>query len=137
MCVCVCTLEAVLVNMGTPECTDLCVYVCIDTCGPSYPQSRSLSRGLQVHVAGWLARLVRVRATPVSSPHPQYQSMTQPLAGRAVPGKHAGEGRGIHIQSCAFPNECVISAALLPSCVTARCFMSVICEMGLIIALTF
>lgn len=36
-----------------------------------------------------------------------------------------------------FLSECVVSAALLTSWVTALCFISVICTMGIIVALTF
>lgn len=71
----------------------------------------------------------------LETPHPQYQFMTHPLIGRATPGSMPGRG-SIHIQLCTFPNEGVISATPLASCVTAWRFISVTCEMGLIIALT-
>lgn len=65
------------VNLGTPECVYLCVCVCRHV-GPPTP-SKSLPRELQVHAAGWLAR---VRTTPRSSLHPT-PALGLPSVGRS------------------------------------------------------
>lgn len=122
-------LESVLVNMGTPECTYLCVYMCIDTGGPSYSQS-----GL-CHGSSKFTLLADQPAfLGLETLHPQYQFVTHPLTGRATRGSMQGRA-GIYAQLHTFPNEGVISATPCPG-VTACCFMSITCEMGLIIALT-
>lgn len=79
-----------------------------------------------------MARLVRVRTIPESSLGPA------PVLGRAKFPLESTRGRGVLVSSHApFLIECVVSAVLLTSWVTALCFISVICTMGIIVALTF
>lgn len=78
--------------------------------------------------AGWLARLIRVRTIP------EFLLSPALVVGRTAFPLESTRGRGV---SCAVIHlslsECVVSAALLTSWVTALCFISVICPMGIIV----
>lgn len=63
----VCAHPCETVDLGAPKYTYLCVDVCVDI--QTLHPSQGLSREFQVQVSGWLAKLVRVRATSESSPH--------------------------------------------------------------------
>lgn len=111
-----------------------CVHVPVCVCGKTHVDLPTSTQGL-CHGGFKFMFLAEGAGSSRSEPSTGL-SRTQPLAGRAVPGSLWGRGGIVPSSHVHFPNEYVIAAALPPSHVTALCFISVICEMGLMTALT-